>query len=53
MERERGYYWIKHSGHWTVADYCGHPFGWFVIGSDENRDDEDFDEIDERKLTHE
>lgn len=52
--REEGYYWVKSYGEWIVAEFsCG---VWFMSGCDKDYywlKDKDFDEIDEKRLTHE
>ncbi len=50
--REEGYYWVKYRGNWIVAE-C--PFGtyWWIPGDDYQLNDSDFEEIDEKRLTHE
>lgn len=52
--REEGYYWVKKGGEkWIVAEFsCG---VWFMSGFDKDHywlNDEDFEEIDEKRLTH-
>lgn len=42
-DRENGYYWVLFMGEWTIA-YKDDDI-WFIVGSDEIFDDEDFGEI--------
>lgn len=47
--REDGFYWVRRSGSWEVAEWSG---AWIVLGCyDEDIEDHEFDEIDERPLS--
>jgi hypothetical protein len=54
MEREDGFYWVLDGGNWTIACWENRwsPKGWTGIlnNTEYNRDDSDFDEIDERRI---
>lgn len=53
MTRAPGFYWVKRrSGKWTVAEYALDDDGgyWMIPGSDMGWDDDDFREIDERRI---
>jgi hypothetical protein len=54
--REEGYYWVKYEGEWHVAHYVGTRESWsFAAYIDDSWwfRDEDFEEIDERRLIRE
>lgn len=51
MKREPGYYWVKDDGEWEIAKW----FEWYPGKCewdyfDRSRNDEDFEEIDERRI---
>jgi hypothetical protein len=57
MKREEGYYWCKYEGEWIIA-WCNKtisPYGyeWDIAGLIPTREDADFDEIDENRITRE
>lgn len=45
--RHLGYYWFKYEGEWTVAYWSS---CWELPWLYTSKDDEDFDEIDERRI---
>jgi hypothetical protein len=46
---ERGYYWVKLNGEWTIAElWDSDPNMWFVCGNEMDYSDSEFDEIGER-----
>lgn len=49
-KREPGYYWVRNQEYWKVARFSHHHFVWHVTGSLDTRDDDNFDEIDERRI---
>lgn len=54
--REEGYYWVKSDGEWIVAlwfKYSASFSCWLIPGTDNEIDDDFFEEIDEKRLTHE
>jgi len=50
MERESGYYWVKLSTDWIVAEYDDKYKCWYFTGTIIEGTDSDLDEIDERKI---
>lgn len=53
MKREDGYYWVKHLNGWVVAYYILSFDGygrWFLMGDEWSLGDNDFEEIDEKKI---
>lgn len=53
--REEGYYWVLHSEGWELAyyyDISGYQ-GWRAIGSDIELQDDDWFQIDERRIVRE
>lgn len=62
MAREPGFYWVKFEGRWQVAEYTEYrsffnplnfSYGWDIVSSDREFKDDDFEEIDERKINRE
>lgn len=54
--REEGYYWVKYNGNWIIMELSKHPIGglrWHKIGYHWTIKESDFEEIDEKRLTHE
>lgn len=57
--REEGYYWVKSDGEWEIGYFSravpGYPSHWSLPSSINYNDlvDSDFEEIDEKRLTHE
>lgn len=49
MNRENGFYWVKLSGHWTVAHWDGENY-WGIIGFEDELRDVEFDEINETEI---
>ena len=47
--REPGYYWVKVSNLWVVAEWSEGV--WFVCGNEYGLIDSQFDEIDEARIT--
>jgi len=43
--RDKGLYFVKFCGKWTVAEYDPNRDEWFVIGQESDYRDEDFEEI--------
>lgn len=55
MNREEGFYWVKHEGNWEIAkwyEYVGGRFEWDFFDRTQIVDG-DFDEIDERRIERE
>lgn len=52
MTRETGYYWVVFNGDWTIGYYDADDKDWYLFADDQPWKEEDFVEIDERKLTH-
>lgn len=60
--REPGFYWVILSGEPMVGEYRGKDYmsgskgwenhNWLLTGTDRPYADEEFDDIDENKLTH-
>lgn len=53
MEREKGLYWCKLYGEWTVCEYFSNTKDWYAMGDDRSLYDSSFEEIDEKKIIHE
>jgi hypothetical protein len=57
-KREYGFYWVKIENDWIVAEWDNVYAGlegaesWYMTGSEIERDDNHFDEIDEGRITH-
>lgn len=51
IKREEGYYWVKFCGRWIVSEWDGNY--WIIPGYISASDGTDFEEIDEKRLTHE
>ena len=49
--REPGFYWVRGGGTWVVAQWSG--YSWWVTTTDCLTYDNDWDEIDERRITRE
>ena len=49
--REPGFYWVRESDEWTVAQWSGKY--WYVVGWDISCRDSDFAEIDPRRIVRE
>lgn len=49
--REEGYYWVKLNENWIIARWYNDA--WYLAGFVGCRFDIDFEEIDEKRLTHE
>lgn len=45
--REQGFYWVKLSGVWIIAEYYEY---WYLTGLLEGLPDEHFDEIEETRI---
>lgn len=50
--REEGYYWVKYNGKWMIAEFWRSGL-WWLTGALPHYNEEDFEEIDEKRLTHE
>lgn len=50
--REEGYYWVKYGGLWIVAQWQLSNRLWWVCGYEYSVSETDFEEIDEKRLTH-
>lgn len=48
--REQGYYWVKYKGKWIIAEWWPN-MGWSIAGFIHSREDYDFEEIDEKRIT--
>ena len=59
MSRESGFYWVKFVDEWIVAEYRLPKYvqsllpWWEMTGNEESYEDEDFIEIDERRIERE
>jgi hypothetical protein len=52
MKRENGYYFVKdQDGEWSIAEWNGGR--WYCCGIDYTFDDEEWTEIDERRVVRE
>jgi len=52
--RRSGYYWCLRGYIWDVNYWSGGDFGeWWVAGVEQSMCDDDFDEIDERRIVRE
>lgn len=54
--REEGYYWVRTDNIWIVAQWFKYSSGfscWLIPGNDRELLDDFFEEIDEKRLTHE
>jgi hypothetical protein len=58
MERQEGYYWVKYRTGYQIA-YCGQgnlkpihggKLVWYVVGSEEQYEDSDFENINEIRI---
>jgi hypothetical protein len=47
-ERDPGFYWVKHEGQWTIAEW--HKDGWVFLQHIGFMKDEWFDKIDEQRI---
>lgn len=45
VTRERGFYWVKYAGAWTIGQWSNRLEGWELVGSEDFYRDKDFDEI--------
>jgi hypothetical protein len=51
MKRELGFYWVKRSGYWRVAEYTksfsgyADSYVWYLCGSEWVHNDSEFEEI--------
>lgn len=50
MERASGFYWVRLEDGWVIAQYDSEIKSWFRTGMDYYLIDEEFFEIDERRL---
>lgn len=50
MKREPGLYWIQYGRYWEIAEWRSDGY-WWVLGSCDPCNDEDFEEIDETPVT--
>lgn len=50
-QREAGYYWVKRMEIWYIAEW-DNGF-WYLISDSRHLTDDYFEEIDEKRLTHE
>lgn len=48
--RESGFYWIKDGHEWVIGEWDADRSRWTLTGTSEGFNDEEFDEIDERKI---
>jgi hypothetical protein len=48
--RAAGFYWVRSGDKWSVAEYLVTPEEWAFPGSELERLDDEFDEIDERRI---
>lgn len=48
VDRKDGYYWVKYSGSFIIAEYFNGY--WFTFGDEDVINDSDFEEIDERQI---
>ena len=52
--REPGFYWVNFAGYWQVSYWSKFNICWYLASSPaQRRSDEDFSEIDERRITRE
>lgn len=49
-EREDGFYWVSFGDEWDIAEYSQKLNKWFEIGCDTLWTDDDFEQIDERRI---
>lgn len=53
MQRANGFYWVRYDDEWEIAKWeksWRDEYQWALAGSELYRDDEDFQEIDERRI---
>lgn len=51
--REPGFYWVKFAGYWQVAYWSNFNISWYLASSPAQHSDNDFSEIDERRIVRE
>ena len=51
--RENGFYWVKFAGYWQVSYWSKFNICWYLASSLRRAADEDFSEIDERRIVRE
>ena len=51
MKREDGYYFVKDTGEWIIAEWDTNY--WYITGSGNRYEDSYFEEIDERRVVKE
>lgn len=54
MNRQSGYYWVKHQGTWYISGFVNDQYlsayHFYFSGSEDRFTDPDFEEIDERQI---
>jgi len=55
MERQEGYYWVKHDGYFRIAEFVAYQgsFGkgwWNLFAENDTFSDEDFEFINENRI---
>lgn len=45
VTRERGFYWVRYAGAWTIGQWSNRLEGWELVGSEDFYRDKDFEEI--------
>lgn len=53
MERQEGYYWVKYKTGYQITywgEWTRQRWKWFIIGSDDQYNDSDFEHINENRI---